>query len=152
MTIWSILRPLKIFYGHLVYFVVIWYIFPVLVSCTKKNLATLLPTFFPSCQRHFHTAKLKQINHSKLAEIFSNKFAAKRSLKWPPLWRPAAKCHFNLGKSWLSVKNWFLSERGLFEPGLPDGTYIFKPKIPLWVNVEGLAMEDVGSFMTICSI
>jgi hypothetical protein len=27
MTIWSILRPLEIFYGHLVYFVVIWYIF-----------------------------------------------------------------------------------------------------------------------------
>jgi hypothetical protein len=29
------------FYGPLVYFVVIWYIFPVLVCCTKKNLATL---------------------------------------------------------------------------------------------------------------
>jgi hypothetical protein len=28
MTIWSILRPLEIFYGHLVYFVVVWYIFP----------------------------------------------------------------------------------------------------------------------------
>jgi hypothetical protein len=28
MTIWSILRPLETFYGHLVYFVVIWYIFP----------------------------------------------------------------------------------------------------------------------------
>jgi hypothetical protein len=28
MTIWSILRPLEIFYGHVVYFVVIWYIFP----------------------------------------------------------------------------------------------------------------------------
>jgi hypothetical protein len=28
MTIWSILLPLEIFYGHLVYFVVIWYIFP----------------------------------------------------------------------------------------------------------------------------
>jgi hypothetical protein len=28
MTIRSILRPLKIFYEHLVYFVVIWYIFP----------------------------------------------------------------------------------------------------------------------------
>jgi hypothetical protein len=28
MTIWSILRPLQIFYGHLVYFVVIWYSFP----------------------------------------------------------------------------------------------------------------------------
>jgi hypothetical protein len=27
MIIWSILRPLEIFYGHLVYFVVIWYIF-----------------------------------------------------------------------------------------------------------------------------
>jgi hypothetical protein len=28
MTIWFILRQLEIFYGHLVYFVVIWYIFP----------------------------------------------------------------------------------------------------------------------------
>jgi hypothetical protein len=28
MTIWPSLRSLKIFYGHLVYFVVIWYIFP----------------------------------------------------------------------------------------------------------------------------
>jgi hypothetical protein len=41
MTIWSILRPLEMFYGLLVYFVVIWYIFPVLVFWTKKNLATL---------------------------------------------------------------------------------------------------------------
>jgi hypothetical protein len=42
MTIWSILRPLEIFYGHLVYFVVIWYIFPRCGIFTKKNLATLL--------------------------------------------------------------------------------------------------------------
>jgi hypothetical protein len=28
MTIWSILRPLEIFYSHLVYFVLIWYISP----------------------------------------------------------------------------------------------------------------------------
>jgi hypothetical protein len=35
------LRPICIFCGHLVYFMVIWYIFPVLVWCTKKNLATL---------------------------------------------------------------------------------------------------------------
>jgi hypothetical protein len=28
MTIWSILRPFEIFYGHFIYFVVIWYIFP----------------------------------------------------------------------------------------------------------------------------
>jgi hypothetical protein len=28
LTIWSILRPSEVFYGHLVYFVVIWYISP----------------------------------------------------------------------------------------------------------------------------
>jgi hypothetical protein len=28
VTTWSILQPLEIFYGHLVYFVVIWYISP----------------------------------------------------------------------------------------------------------------------------
>jgi hypothetical protein len=32
-----ILQPFSIFYGHLVHF---WYIFPVLVRCSKKN-----PTF-----------------------------------------------------------------------------------------------------------
>jgi hypothetical protein len=33
--------PIGKFYGHLVHFVVIWCIFTVLVSCAKKNLATL---------------------------------------------------------------------------------------------------------------
>jgi hypothetical protein len=32
MAIWYILWSFGIFYGHLVYFVVIWYIFPVLVK------------------------------------------------------------------------------------------------------------------------
>jgi hypothetical protein len=32
-------------FNHLVHFVLNWYIFPVLVSCTKKNLATLLIRF-----------------------------------------------------------------------------------------------------------
>jgi hypothetical protein len=42
-TIWSILRPLEIFYGHLVYFVVLWYIFPRFVILDQeKNLATLV--------------------------------------------------------------------------------------------------------------
>jgi hypothetical protein len=42
IAIWSILRSIGIFYDHLVwYVVVVWYIFPVLVCCTKKNLATL---------------------------------------------------------------------------------------------------------------
>jgi hypothetical protein len=42
MAIWSTLRPLKIFYGHFVYFVVIWYIFPRFDILDQKNLATLL--------------------------------------------------------------------------------------------------------------
>jgi hypothetical protein len=40
----GILRPFGVFYGHLVYFVVIWYVhiyFPILVCYTDKNLATL---------------------------------------------------------------------------------------------------------------
>jgi hypothetical protein len=52
---WYILWPfglfdghLAIFYGFLVYVMVIWYIFPVLVSFSKKNLATLAGSrFFP---------------------------------------------------------------------------------------------------------
>jgi hypothetical protein len=43
-AIWYILLPFGIVYGHLVYFLVIWYIFPVLVRCNKKNLATLTQT------------------------------------------------------------------------------------------------------------
>jgi hypothetical protein len=57
MSIWSILRASGIFCGHvvyctygyliyvfcshLVYCMVFWYIFPVLVCCAKKDLATL---------------------------------------------------------------------------------------------------------------
>jgi hypothetical protein len=37
-AVWNIFW---IFYDHLVHFVFVWYIFPVLVSCTSKNLATL---------------------------------------------------------------------------------------------------------------
>jgi hypothetical protein len=43
----SIILPFDLFYGRLVYFVVIWYLFPVLVYCAKKNLATLLPILLP---------------------------------------------------------------------------------------------------------
>jgi hypothetical protein len=53
MAIWSILRPLDIFYGHLVHFVVIWYISIVLVYCTRKNLATL-PDAKESCLIYFN--------------------------------------------------------------------------------------------------
>jgi hypothetical protein len=47
IAIWNIYRHLgyfmTIWYAHLVF---IWYIFPVLVSCTMKNLATLLASRF----------------------------------------------------------------------------------------------------------
>jgi hypothetical protein len=47
---WYILLPFGLFYGHWKYFMAIWYIlwlfgipiFPILVFCTKKNLATLV--------------------------------------------------------------------------------------------------------------
>jgi hypothetical protein len=42
MAIWSILQLFGIVGDRWVYFMVIGYIFPVLVCCTKKNLATLL--------------------------------------------------------------------------------------------------------------
>jgi hypothetical protein len=42
LAVWSILRLFGMFLGHLVYFMIFWYIFPVLVCFTKKNLATLL--------------------------------------------------------------------------------------------------------------
>jgi nitrogen fixation/metabolism regulation signal transduction histidine kinase len=41
VAIWNFLWWFGIVYDHLVHFVSIWYVFPVLVSCTKKNLATL---------------------------------------------------------------------------------------------------------------
>jgi hypothetical protein len=58
------MEDVGIFYGHLVYFIaiknifgnlvnfmVIWHIFPILVCCTKKNLATLVRAF--SVMSHF---------------------------------------------------------------------------------------------------
>jgi hypothetical protein len=42
MAIWNVLWIYGILCDQLFHFVFIWYIFPVLVSRTKKNLATLL--------------------------------------------------------------------------------------------------------------
>jgi hypothetical protein len=49
MAVWSIIRPFGIFYGHLVYSIVIWYIFTHFDTCPMKNLATqrLTAQFFP---------------------------------------------------------------------------------------------------------
>jgi hypothetical protein len=38
---WSILWPFGLFYGHLVYFKDLWYIFSVLVCSANENLATV---------------------------------------------------------------------------------------------------------------
>jgi hypothetical protein len=38
MTVWSILLLLETFHGHLVYFVVLWYIFPHFgILCQEKS-------------------------------------------------------------------------------------------------------------------
>jgi hypothetical protein len=58
MAIWNILRTFGIFYEHLVKFAFIWYIFPVLVSRTKKNLATLVSNLAPD---PFVTASKSQL-------------------------------------------------------------------------------------------
>jgi hypothetical protein len=48
MTICSILRPLEIFYGNLVYFVVIWYIFPHVGILDQEMSGNPDPTSFTS--------------------------------------------------------------------------------------------------------
>jgi hypothetical protein len=50
MATWNILW---IFGDHSVHFVFIWYIFPVLVSCTEKNLATLAGRALSVARRQF---------------------------------------------------------------------------------------------------
>jgi hypothetical protein len=52
MAIWNILLTFVIFYDHLVHFVLICYIFPVLVLCTKKNLATLVVRWSAALEIH----------------------------------------------------------------------------------------------------
>jgi hypothetical protein len=42
MPVWYLYCQFGIFYGHLVFLWPCWYIFPNLVCCTKKNLATLV--------------------------------------------------------------------------------------------------------------
>jgi hypothetical protein len=48
MVIWNILWIFWIFYENSVHFVFILYIFSVLVSCTKKNLATMFGDLYYS--------------------------------------------------------------------------------------------------------
>jgi hypothetical protein len=51
MAVWSIVQPFGIFCSHSVNFMVIWNIFsPILVHCSKKNLATLVERVLGKCK------------------------------------------------------------------------------------------------------
>jgi hypothetical protein len=39
------MEDVDIFYGHLVNSMALWYIYPVLVCCSKQNVATLMQTW-----------------------------------------------------------------------------------------------------------
>jgi hypothetical protein len=52
MTIAHILGFCGLFYGHFIYFGVIWNIFPCFECCTKKNLATLGETALAAAPLH----------------------------------------------------------------------------------------------------
>jgi hypothetical protein len=66
IAIWNILWRFGIFCDHLVHFVFTWYIFPVLVSFIKKNLATLLngPKRVDNLERIFLSPSEKKIRNS----------------------------------------------------------------------------------------
>jgi hypothetical protein len=69
-----ILQPLGIFYGHLVYVLVIWYIFLVLVFYSQKNLATLKRT--PVFKSGFCC----------LATVNTDGGSIRRKRNWPTNW------------------------------------------------------------------
>jgi hypothetical protein len=54
-------RHLSYIYGTLLYFVVIWYIFPVLVHCTTKNLATMSHSRHTNCPYSTAFRNFKQL-------------------------------------------------------------------------------------------
>jgi hypothetical protein len=59
------MEDVSILYGHLEYFTVIcfiWYILPVLVCCTKRNLATLIGTQFEDDSMQLQETKQALLN------------------------------------------------------------------------------------------
>jgi hypothetical protein len=76
MAFWSILLPSGMLYGPLAYFVVILvYIFPVLVCCSKTNLATLVSNHLIDphlyiCRRFTNSTKITNVCGEQIVEIF----------------------------------------------------------------------------------
>jgi hypothetical protein len=68
-------------YGHLVYFGFLWYIFPVLVCFTNKNLATLLvslPSELVRKRRRRHKKPLMQIEAISYIDCYVTAIARKQ--------------------------------------------------------------------------
>jgi hypothetical protein len=88
---WPFFRPIGIFYGKLLCFVAIWYIFPMLVCCAKKNLATLPETplsfrlFKEVGSREFEDTSLANLYltlHSKFRSSLSPVFLLRSGIEW----------------------------------------------------------------------
>jgi hypothetical protein len=114
----GIFGPFCLLYCQMVYFMAIWYVwwpfgifFPYLASCTEKNLATLLCSCY-SQTPHWHPV------HS----FFMNDPNLRNEVRATGHWLNPDKSlcvHSALLVS--MVARWF----------------IFKPKIPIWVNFGG---------------
>jgi hypothetical protein len=70
MAIWNILGTFGIIYDHFVQVVFVWYLFPALVPCTKKNLEALVEA---DCSTAILAAKFPEKNINSF-EQNSNKF------------------------------------------------------------------------------
>jgi hypothetical protein len=102
-----ILWPLGIFYDHCVHFMIIWYIlcsfgtfFPVLVSCTKKNLATLVhgglarESLYHIAPKRPWLGRWRTIRASEAAQWPKNlkKVKVERIKEWQPKKRTTLHC------------------------------------------------------------
>jgi hypothetical protein len=116
MTIWSILRPLEIFYGHLVNFMVIWYIFlhfGILDQEKSGNPDRLRSRIWQlSCVPHFSNDGDKNTQTTFLT----------RQRRHQKVTAFETCSRLTLGGR---VARWF----------------VFKPKIPIWVNFVGSCYE-----------
>jgi hypothetical protein len=73
------MEDVGLFYDHLVHFVGIWYIFPILVCCTKKNLATLLVTL-ARMQNSRSESGLKNVLWQSFRKRFSNRATGSKKI------------------------------------------------------------------------
>jgi hypothetical protein len=58
MVLWSIFRPVGIFYGHLAYFLIIWYISPRFGMLYQEKSGIPAPGSFVTCDKSFFITKI----------------------------------------------------------------------------------------------